>query len=185
MKNKVLLISATLLLLLFLAFGTYVWYLYFLNASGDFAINNNSNLRYGDIVLTDSGNGVYDADADSIEDEQVNSVLPYKFQVKNTDDNSGNYYLYIEDMPVNSIKDGCTSETLLTREQLRYQLKLNNRIIKEDFLSNIEDNILDKRTIAGNATNNYELRIYIHDTALEWTGKHYHYKVVINNKGEK
>lgn len=180
MKNKVLLVCAGLLLLLFLAFGSYVWYLYFLRGSGNFEINNNSNLKYGDIVLKDDGNSVYETDADSIEDEQASSVIPYIFRVENTDDSSGNYYLYIEDMPVNSINDGCTTETLLTREQLKYQLKLNGKVIKEDYLSNIDDNILDKRTITAKGINYYELRIYIHDEALEWTGKHYHYKVVIN-----
>ena len=68
MKNKVLLVCAGLLLLLFLAFGSYVWYLYFLRGSGNFEINNNSNLKYGDIVLKDDGNSVYETDADSIED---------------------------------------------------------------------------------------------------------------------
>ena len=48
-------------------------------------------------------------------------------------------------------------------------------------MSNIDDNILDTRNISGLKTNNYELRIYIHDEALNWMGKHYHYKVVLNN----
>ena len=45
----------------------------------------------------------------------------------------------------------------------------------------INDNILDTRSISKDATNNYELRIYIHEDATDWTGKHYHYKVVLNN----
>ncbi|MBQ8472654.1 MAG: hypothetical protein IJ501_04045 [Bacilli bacterium] len=180
MKNKVVLVCGALVLILFLAFGTYAWYLYFLRASGGFEVHNNNNLRYGDIVLKDDGNSVYDADADSIEDDLVNHVIPYKFRVINEGNKEGNYYLYIEDLPVNAINDGCTYDTLLVREQLRYQLKLNGEVIKEDFLSNINDNILDKRTMEGNSTNHYELRIYIHDTALDWMGKHYHYKVVLN-----
>lgn len=180
MKNKVVLVCGALLLIIFLAFGTYAWYLYFLRLGGGFQIQNNSNLRYGDIVLKDDGNSVYDADADSIEDDLVHHVIPYKFRVINEDNDEGNYYLYIEDLPINAINDGCTYDTLLVRDQLRYQLKLNGEVIKEDFLSNIKDNILDKRNINGNSTNHYELRIYIHDTALDWMGKHYHYKVVLN-----
>lgn len=180
MKNKVLIICASLLLFLFLVFGTYAWYLYFLRASGDFSINKNSNLISGSVVLKDNGNSVYDSDATSLEDEEVHSVKPYVFQVVN-DGKDSSYTLYIEDLPVNAIKDGCTTATLLNRGQLKYQLKLNSKVIKEDYLSNIQDNILDKRNISEKTTNHYELRIYIHDDATDWTGKHYHYKVVLNH----
>lgn len=182
MKNKLLLACAALLLLIFLGLGTYAWYLFFLRASGDFAIHNNNNLKKGDISLVDDGKNVYDADADSIEDELVDEVEPYKFKIVNSGDKEDKYTLFIEDLPLNSINDGCTSSTLLTRDLLKYQLKLEGRVIKEDYLSNIKDNILDERMVEGNDSNEYELRIYIHDEALNWTGKHYHYKVVLNKK---
>ncbi len=179
-NNKILIICVAILLFIFLVFGTYAWYLFFLKASGDFDINNNSNLKDGNIVFKDNGNSVYDADASIVEDEQVDSVEAYSFQVINYGDEDS-YNLYIEDVPLNSIDDGCTSETLLSRSQLKYQLKLNGTVIKEDYLSNINDNILDTRSISKDATNNYELRIYIHEDATDWIGKHYHYKVVLNN----
>lgn len=181
MKNKILLVCAALLLLLFLMFGTYAWYLFFLRAGGNFEVNANNNLKSGNIYLKDGGNSVYDADAEDVVEDEVSSVVPYKFKVVNegkTDD----YYLYIEDLPVNAINDGCTSSTLLSRNQLKYQLKLNGTVIKEDYLSNIRDNIIDYRTISGLETNNYELRVYIHEDATNWTGKHYHYKIVLNKE---
>ena len=105
------------------------------------------------------------------------------FKVKNSKNTEGKYTIFIEDAPLNSINDGCTEETLLSRKDLKYQLKLNGQIIKEDFLSSIKDNILDTETIKENTTNNYELRIYIHENANDWVGKHYHYQ--INIKEEK
>lgn len=181
MKNKVLLISAGLLLFIFLVFGTYAWYLFFLRASANFPINDNAHLKDGDIALLDKGNNVYETDAESMEDEDIMAVTPYLFKVKNTSSNSDNYTLYIEDIPLNLIQDGCTSETLLTRDMLKYELRLNGKIIKKDYLSKIRDNILDERSIEADMTNEYELRIYIHEYAEDWGNKHYHYKVVINN----
>ena len=181
MKNKVLIICAGLLLLIFLVFGTYAWYLYFLHASGGFTINNNSKyLETSGIIFQDNGNNVYDTKAESLEDNNISHVPSYNFQVTNTNDGRGKYNLYIEDLPVNMVDDGCTENTLLNRSQLKYQLSLNGKIIKEGFMETINDNILDTREIDGHETNNYSLKIYIHDEATDWFGKHYHYKVSIN-----
>jgi len=181
MKNKILIICAGLLLLIFLVFGTYAWYLYFLRASSGFAVNNNSKyLETSGIIFQDNGHNVYDADAESIEDSKVTDVPAYTFTVTNTNDSKGKYQLYIEDLPANVLNDGCTEETLLNRNQLKYQLSLNGTVISEDFMDKINDNILDSREIEGNKTNKYSLKIYIHDEALEWFGKHYHYKVSLN-----
>lgn len=181
MKNKVLIICAGLLLFIFLVFGTYAWYLYFLHASGDFTVNNNSKyLETTGIIFQDNGNNVYDTKAESLEDNNISHVPSYNFQVTNTNDKRGKYNLYIEDLPVNLVDDGCTENTLLTRKELKYQLSLNGKVIKEGFMETINDNILDSREIDGKETNNYSLKIYIHDEATDWFGKHYHYKVSIN-----
>lgn len=182
MKNKVLIVVAALLLFIFLVFGTYAWYLFFLKIGNNSMANTlNSSLINGDITLIDNGNGVYDSDANSILDSNVSDIIPYKFKIVNKGI-SRDYNLYIEDLPVNAINDGCTENTLLERSQLKYELKLNGKVIKNDLLSNINDNILDKRKIDMNKTNNYELRIYIHDDAIDWTDKHYHYKIVLNKE---
>ena len=49
-----------------------------------------------------------------------------------------------------------------------------------DWATQAVKNLTAYKIIQGNDSNEYELRIYIHDEALEWTGKHYHYKVVLN-----
>ena len=179
MKNKVLLICGSLLLLLFIVLGTYTWYLFFLRTTGEYSIVTGEGTRSGDIALIDNGNNAYETDASDVSDEDVNNVLPYKFKIINQGNDLQEYTLYLEDLPVNSINDGCTNQTLLKREQLKYQLIVNSKVIKEDYLSNIKDNILDTRSVNGKDANAYELRIYIHDEAEDWYGKHYHYRVVL------
>ncbi len=179
MKKKILLIIGFLVLVIFLIIGTYSWYLFFLKTGRDYYINSKNGARIGDLVLIDDGKTVYDTDAKSLDDENILSVIPYTFKISNLGNKEKTYVLYLEDLPVGSINDGCSSKTLLKRSQLKYQLKLNNEIIKEDYLSNLEDNILDKRNIDGKDTNTYELRIYIHDVNDDWYNKHYHYRVVL------
>ena len=144
MKNKVLLICGSLLLLLFIVLGTYTWYLFFLRTTGEYSIVTGEGTRSGDIVLIDNGNSIYETDASDVSDEDVNNVLPYKFKIINQGNDLQEYTLYLEDLPVNSINDGCTNQTLLKREQLKYQLIVNSKVIKEDYLSNIKDNIFIK-----------------------------------------
>lgn len=185
MKNKILLFCGFFLLLIFIAFGTYAWYLYFINISGSLEINNTSNnYKDGNIVLINNSEYIYETEAESVGDKRLESVPSYNFQVKNTGSKKGNYTVYIEDVLASAVDDGCTEDSLLTRNMLKYQLKLNGNIIRDGFLSNIKDNILDERMLEGNATNSYDLKVYIHDENENWQGKHYHYRIVINNKGE-
>ena len=181
MKNKTLIICGFLVLILFIIFSSIAWYIYFLRAGKGFNISYNSKyLETSGIIFQDNGNNVYDTKAESLEDNNINSVPSYNFKVTNTNNKMGIYNLYIEDLPVNMIDDGCTEETLLSREQLKYQLTMNGVTIKEGYMSTINDNILDTRQISANTTNNYSLKVYIHDEANEWFGKHYHYKVTMS-----
>ncbi|MBQ8891426.1 MAG: hypothetical protein IJ068_01005 [Bacilli bacterium] len=181
MKNKILIICGFLVLTIFIVFNTFTWYTYFTNASNGFNVSNNSKyLETSGIIFQDNGNNVYDSKAESLEDDNIESVPSYNFKVTNTNNRAGIYNLYIEDLPVNMINDGCTEDTLLTRDQLKYQFIMNGVIIKDGVMNTINDNILDTREISANTTNDYSLKIYIHDEALNWFGKHYHYKVTIN-----
>ena len=181
MKNKTLIICAGILLLVFLTYGTYAWYTYFLGISGNVVSSNATinSYKVGDIEFKEDAKGVYDADAKSIEDIDVDKVPAYNFSVLNNGNEEKEYTLYLEDVPVNLVDDGCTEEMLLSRNDLKYQLSLNNTVIKEDYLSNINDNILDNRKLEPNKTNTYSLKVYIHDAATDWFSKHYHYKVVL------
>ena len=179
MKNKILLICGSLLLLIFLAFGTYYWYIYFLRASSVSISNGETVQNEGGITLIDNDKNVYDIDATSTDGENLDDVEAYIFNIKNDNKNKGSYTLYLEDVPINSIKDGCTEETILDRNQLNYQLILNEQVLKEDDLDNIKDNVLDSREISGNTTNHYKLKVFIKEDAENWLSKHYHYKVTL------
>lgn len=180
MKNKLLIVIAALLLFIFIVYGTYAWYLFFLKTSTNYTNNDNNTLVSGKIVLSDTGS-LYEDDADIIFDDESDTVVPYSFNIKNTGKDS-KFTLFIEDVPVNSINDGCTEETLLEREQLKYQLIENDIEVANGYLSDINDNILYQNKISKNETIYYELRIYIHDNANNYEGKHYHYKIVMEEK---
>ena len=179
MKNKILLICGSLMLIIFIIFGTYYWYLYFLRINNISSSTTTTTQNAGGITLIDNGKNVYDSDASNTDSNNVENIDAYIFNVKNDNNTTGNYTLYLEDVPINSVKDGCTESTLLKRNQLRYQLILEEEVIKEDDLENIKDNILDTRTINANSVNHYKLRVYIKEDAEDWTNKHYHYKVSI------
>lgn len=181
MKNKTLLLFGGIVLVILLIFGTYAWYLYFLRYSSNNSTskNTNSSVKVGDIEFRDDGNPVYDADAKKLEDVEVSKVPAYNFRVINNGNSEKDYTLLIEDIPANLVDDGCSEDNLLSRSDLKYQLTLNGKVIKEDFLSNIKDNILDSQKLETKKTNNYSLKIYIHENASDWIGKHYHYKVVL------
>ena len=157
MKKRILLTIAALLLISFLGIGTYMWYNFFLGITSNYG-NSSNGSSSGSIKLEDAETSVTDSNASKVDDSEVSNVTPYTFKVKNSKNTEGKYTIFIEDAPLNSINDGC-------------------------FLSSIKDNILDTETIKENTTNNYELRIYIHENANDWVGKHYHYQ--INIKEEK
>ena len=181
MKNKTLIVCAGILLFIFIVFGTYAWYLYFTKTSNQFPVNNNSKyLESAGIILQDNGNNVYDTKAESLEDDNISHVPAYDFEIINTKNKKGKFKVYIEDLPVNMINDGCTEETILNRSQLKYQLSLDGNVIKEGLMDTINDNILFEGEIEANTSYHYSLKIYIHDNATDWFGKHYHYKISIN-----
>ena len=60
-----------------------------------------------------------------------------------------------------------------------YRKSTETCIADNIFLRINKDNILDTRSVNGKDANAYELRIYIHDEAEDWYGKHYHYRVVL------
>ena len=95
MKNKVLLVCAGFLLLIFLMFGTYMWYIFFIQYSGtNSETNNSTNIQSGNIVFKDDGNGVYELNAKSLEDSQIDNVPSYNFQIENTKKYIKLYFIY-------------------------------------------------------------------------------------------
>lgn len=172
-KRWPLLILAAIVLFLFILGTSYAWYDLF-SKEEVFTANL-------EIAIDDNGKGVVITNAIPLTDEEGKLEEAYRFQVKNSGTGKGTYRLLIQEMPFNQLNDGCTSETLLERSQLRYQLIMNGKEIKSGSLANIKNNILDIRQINVKNLHKYELRIWVgaHAQNTDWQEKHFHYSVVI------
>lgn len=137
------------------------------------------------IALKDKGRGV---DVESLvpqNDRDAKNVPAYSFDISNTGDSVGRYEVLLEDS-IKRDSDGYASEEFLTRDQLKYELILNDKAISSGLLSTIKNNVLDSRTIDAGKINTYKLRIWVPFDAEDWQNKTYHYKVAVNsiNEGE-
>lgn len=128
-----------------------------------------------EIILSDEGN-INLSEQSPTDDNQINTIEPYKFTVKNKGNTKATYQLLIEDYVTDS------NTKLLSRKYLNYSLSLHGVIIKTDNLYNVKNNILDTRTLDSNTENAYELRIWITGdiNSMDWMGKTYNYKVAVN-----
>lgn len=174
MKGKSVLIIGFIGLIAFIATGAYFWYHYFLDlhSGGEYGGSNINQI--GNLVMVD----IKGVNATNEESKDNGTESPsYLFRIENRKTGSTSYNLYIEDTPYNLVNDGCTMETTLSRSDLSYQLKMNDRIIKQGLMSEIEDNLLDTRSINIDVSNEYELIVWINENAVDWEGKHYHYQV--------
>ncbi len=128
-----------------------------------------------EIVLSDDGK-VNLQEQQPLSSDQISSVIPYNFAVKNKGKTTAKYQLLIEDF----VND--KSSSLLNRKYLNYQLSSNNIVLKQDNLSNVKNNILDTEILKPNEKKNYELRIWIagNQNSSEWMDKSYSYNISVN-----
>jgi len=177
MKGKNSLIIGFIGIILFIFIAAYLWYLYFLKFYDESGFNNSDTNQQGRLVLID----ITSVNATNEESKESGSGTPsYFFRVDNNKKNKEKYILYIEDTPYNLVNDGCGVDTTLKRSDLSYQLKLDGLLVDEGSMLEIKDNILDVREIDSNSSLNYELTVWINENAVDWEGKHYHYKVTLN-----
>lgn len=169
MKKGLFLAVGGVALMLAIFFIAYYSFMYFNKRQPKIDVNTL------EIVLNDEGN-VNLTEQSPIDDSQSNQVKPYKFKVKNNGKTTATYQLLIEDFVTDK------STELLSRKYLNYELVLNNVSIKKENLSLVKNNILDTKTLASNAENNYELRIWVtgDSNSSEWMGKSYNYNVTVN-----
>ena len=90
---------------------------------------------------------------------------------------------YIITINEENVKDGCSKSTRFSRDELEYELKLDNKVIKKEGLDKISNNILDTNTIKGNSINDYSLKIRLKSGITDYEEKHFHY--VINLEESK
>ena len=174
MKNKMVFRIAFISLIIFIIVATYFWFLFFREYEGKttvekvrFELINNGGINYINAVVND------------LEE----NIPVYYFRVKNNINENINYEIYLEDVNPSIVKDGCSENMLFTRDQLNYELKLENRVIKSGVLASLNKNVLDVNVIPGNSINDYSLRIWLNDHAEEDIQKHYHYIVNIREIG--
>jgi len=131
--------------------------------------------------IQDYGKGVSIKDATPSPDLEGKSYEPYLFEVANKGEGLGRYQLSLEELSPDVINDGCDTESLLTKDQLKYQLLLNDKEIQFGYLSSVKNSILLTSDIKGNEEHHYELRVWLSDEKKEtnWSGKHYHYRINI------
>lgn len=179
-KNKGIglkLIFAGIILFIFCIIIAFLWYRIF--QQDKVAVTNLT------IALKDQGKGIDVKSLVPMNDRDAKNVPAYSFDIMNNGDVDGRYEVLIEDS-VKRDRDGYQLQDMLTRDQLKYELILNGKVIASDFLSKIKNNVLDTRVIGSNKTNAYQLRIWLPYEAEDWQNKTYHYQVVVNtiNEGE-
>lgn len=178
MKKVVMLFLAGIALFAFIFATSMLWYRFFYtNPTG------NNNVSSVTIQLDDDNNVIDEEGLIPLDDDTARTLAPYEFRILNTSDNDYIYDILLED---SIISDDATysSKELLSRSQLRYQLTLNGDVIKTGNLSDIKNNILDTRVISASKTNNYQLRIYLAETAFDtnWQNKYYHFDVRVQTE---
>lgn len=174
MKKKTMLIIGGIVMIIFIAIASYLWYLYFLDLGTDGKYGRVKKDNSG-IVLMDE-NKIYAVFSSATD---YNPSAPgYKFKVINNSVSSADYKLKIVEIKPSQINDGCSEATLLKDSELNYTLLLNGQVLKEGTLGDL-NKVLDTNTITIDSTNSYELKMWINDSAKDFNGNHYHYKVEI------
>ena len=118
-----------------------------------------------EVSMDDGGKGVTISDMYPTSDEQINSIESYQFTIRNNSEKKYTYQLLLEELPLSIINDGCTSQTLLNRSQLRYQLIINDKELITEDLDEIKLNVLDIIEIDSFEKQAFSLRIFVPKSA--------------------
>ncbi len=169
MTKKIFLIFGGILLFVFIVITSFLWYkTFYYNNLGSV-----SSLQ----IRKESEEVTINENLFPMSEDEASSIKNYKFSVKNVNDFKSRYEVLFKEK-----KNQKNSK--LSNNQLNYQLFLNGKIIKKGSVSDIKNKLLDDRYIMPNNTNQYELKVYIPESAktTEWQNKSYSYKVEINAK---
>lgn len=173
MKKVVMLFLAGIALFAFIFATSTLWYRFFYSST-----SNDNSISSVTVQLDDENNIIDESGLIPLDDDTAKTLTPYQFSVKNSSDVDYTYNVLLED---SIISDDITysSKELLSRSQLRYQLSLNGKIIETGSLDDVKNNILDTRIISSSQTNNYQLRVYVAESAqnTSWQNKYYHFNI--------
>ncbi len=176
MRSKWLwLILGGFLLVAFILGTSYAWYLLFSDTKVMVA-----NLA---ISFEDSNRQVHLQDSFPISDELGKQVTPYVFSITNTGTVTGTYRLIFKEQSPDIANDGCTPYNQLRKDQMKYQLILNQIPIAFGNLGDLENDILDLRKILPKEKNYYQLRVWIDQDQLgeDVINRHFHYTVEVQS----
>ena len=175
MKRLLILRIAFISMIAFTIAGGYFWYIYFDQREGKM-LSDNVRLQ-----LLNNGSITY---LNAVPKDDDGNIPVYYFRVKNNLNEEASYVLEFQEVSPSVAQDGCSSDTFLNKNELSYELRLDNKLIKSGKLDNLKDNVLDSNKVLGNNTNDYSLKIYIADDSVDTLKKHYHYSVVLREQNE-
>ncbi len=146
--------------LILLISATYAWLAFQINGTKDNDIVvGNLSVKIGESLQ----DGIQLEEAVPVTDEDGKKQKGYTFSVTNNGSITSNYIIYLEDMEIPS------SEVRMKDELLKYQLTKNHTTMEPALLSTTHDSnhyrILDQGTLDVGDTNEYELKVWISDTA--------------------
>ena len=176
MNRKLILSIALVCMIVFIIVGGYFWYLYFNDNESKI---KDDNLR---LELLNNGDVSY---INAISNDTKDNIPTYYFKVKNHLDFSANYVLVFEEVSPQEANDGCSKDTYFKKEELLYELTLDNKIIKKGTLIDLKNNILDENLISGKETNVYSLTVYLKNDLTDILKKHYHYRITLKENNEE
>ena len=172
LKNKIVFKIGFISIIIFILLATYLWYLYFREYEGEVLAQN---VR---LELINKGRINY---INAIPNDDEENIPTYYFRVKNSVDVPIEYEILIKDVSASEVGDGCSDATLFKREELKYELKRDNKVIASGKLSDLNNDVLDRTKMDGKMINDYSLRVWLNEEVLTTSlSKHYHY--VINLK---
>lgn len=176
MKSKSIISVGIFSLLIFTISASFLWYLYFVDCETKVLAQNKKFDFVRGVELVNGGSTTY---LDATNNDNEENIPVYYFRVKNSTDSDFNYVIYFENAEVN---DGCTKETTLSREELEFELTLDNKVIRSGGLEIIHNNILDVNTILKNSVNDYSIKVKIKPDTNNYANKHFHYKITMKEK---
>lgn len=177
MKNKKIFTIAIISLIICIGIAAYLWYLYF----HDYEIrlmNENCKTDFANSVKIINTGKINYVNA-SVEDSD--SIVPvYYFSIKNSSKEDFNYEIFIEDSEGN---DGCDESSRLKWDQLEYELRLDNKVIKKAGLDSLINGALDTNIIKAESVNDYSIKVRLKNDDIDFNDKHFHY--IINMREKK
>lgn len=158
---------------IFIIIASYLWYMYFDNYEKDIIANDKRLEFIRGVEFINSGSIDY---VNAKVDDSEEIIPTYYFRLKNNMDKDFSYEVYLED------KENTANESSFTRDELEYELKLDNRVIKSGLVSTLHNNLLDSNIIHGGKINDYSLRIWLNKEITDYENKHFNYIVNLKEK---